>query len=298
MHKGWRPLQRLHQIGRQRVLQQRGHGAMGFQIAGAHGFPIARIADDDVGEALLQILEIGGETEDRHHFGCHRDVEAVLAREAVGDTAQRRHDLAQRAVVHVQHPPPGDAALIDIQRISPIDVIVDQGGEQIVRRGDGVEIAGEMQVDVFHRHDLGVAAARRAALHAEGRPERRLAQTQHRLLADMVERVRQADRRRRLAFARRSGRDRRDQNQLAVGTVLQGFDEVHRQLGFVMAIGVEILRIDAEALARDFHDRNDFRGLRNLDIGFGGLVLRSRHEKNPLDEGFSRGACRQRDWRF
>ena len=39
--------------------------------------------------------------------------------------------------------------------------------EQIVRRADGVEVAGEVQVDVLHRHDLGVAAAGGAALHAE-----------------------------------------------------------------------------------------------------------------------------------
>ena len=44
--------------------------------------------------------------------------------------------------------------------------------EQVVRRGDGVEVAGEVQVDLVHRHDLGVAAARRAALHAEHRAQR------------------------------------------------------------------------------------------------------------------------------
>jgi hypothetical protein len=42
--------------------------------------------------------------------------------------------------------------------------------------GDGVKIAGEMQVDLGHRHDLRIAAARRAALHAETGAERGLAQ--------------------------------------------------------------------------------------------------------------------------
>ena len=75
--------------------------------------------------------------------------------------------------------------------------------EQVVGERDGVEVAGEMEVDVLHRHDLRVAAAGRAALHAEHRPERRLAQADHRLLADLVERVAEADRGRGLALARR-----------------------------------------------------------------------------------------------
>jgi formate--tetrahydrofolate ligase len=44
-----------------------------------------------------------------------------------------------------------------------------------------------VQVDVFHRHDLGLAATGRAALHAEAGAERGLAQAHHRPLADPVE---------------------------------------------------------------------------------------------------------------
>ena len=39
--------------------------------------------------------------------------------------------------------------------------------EQIVGDTNGVEVAGEVEVDVLHGHDLGVAAAGRAALDAE-----------------------------------------------------------------------------------------------------------------------------------
>ena len=84
-----------------------------------------------------------------------------------------------------------------------VDVVVDQRGEQVVRERDRGEVAGEVEVDVLHRHHLRVAAAGRAALHAEHRAERRLAQADDRLLADAVERIAQADRRGRLAFARR-----------------------------------------------------------------------------------------------
>jgi len=84
-------------------------------------------------------------------------------------------DRAQRAIVHVEDAPPGHPARIDAERVAPIDVIVEERREQIVRRGDGVEIPGEVQVDVLHRHDLGIAAAGGAAFEPERGTERGLA---------------------------------------------------------------------------------------------------------------------------
>ena len=101
-------------------------GAVRLEVAGAHRLAVARIADDDVAEPLLQVVDVAGEAEDRHHLGGDGDVEAVLAREAVGDAAERGDDLAQRAVVHVDDAAPGDAAAVDAERIAPIDVVVDQ----------------------------------------------------------------------------------------------------------------------------------------------------------------------------
>src|SRR3546814_14745532 len=106
------------------------------------------------------------------------------------------------------------------------DVVVDQGRQQVVRRGDGVEVAGEVEVDVLHRHHLGVAAAGGAALHAEAGPERGLAQAHHRLLADPVEAVAEADGGRRLALAGRRRRDRRHQDELAVLVLLDRLEIV------------------------------------------------------------------------
>ena len=191
--EGRRAFERLHEIRRQRVLEQHGHRASGLQIFGRDRLFVRSIGDDDFAEPLLQILEIAGEAEDRHHFGGDRDVEAVLARIAVGDAAERDDDLAQRAVVHVDDAAQRDAARVDRRLIAPIDVIVDHRREQIVRGGDGVEIAGEMQVDRLHRHDLGIAAAGGAALHAEAGAERGLTQGDDALLADMAQRIGEAD---------------------------------------------------------------------------------------------------------
>ena len=79
-----------------------------------------------------------------------------------------------------------------------------------------MEIAGKMQVDVFHRHNLRITAAGRPALDAEAGTERRLADEDDRFLADPIQPVAEADGRRRLAFARRRRIDRRDKDQLAV----------------------------------------------------------------------------------
>ena len=258
---------RLHEIGRDRVLEQRGHGARRLHFRGAHALFVAGLADDDVAEPPLQIGEVRSEAEDRHHFRSDGDVESVLAGEAVRDAAERRDDRAQRAVVHVDDAPPCNAARVDLGLAAPIDVIVDQRREQIVRRADGVEVAGEVEVDVLHRHDLRIAAAGGAALNAETGTERGLAQTAQRLFADVIEAVREADGRRRLAFAGGRGRDRRDEDQLAVGLAVERGDVVEGDLALVVAVGLHMFGRDAELVARDVDNRPHLGGLRNLDVG-------------------------------
>src|SRR4029079_2172085 len=142
-------------------------------------------------EPLFEVLEVGRQTQDRHHLGGDRDVEAGLARIAVGDPAQRADDSPQRPVVHAHDPAPGDASGIDAELVAPVDVVVDQCGKQIVGGGDGVEVAGEVQVHVLHRHDLRIATAGRPTLDAEIRPERGLADAYHRAFADAVQAVAQ-----------------------------------------------------------------------------------------------------------
>ena len=162
-----RAFERLHKVGRNCLLEQRGHRAVRLQIACTYRFAIAGIGDDDVAETLFQVIDILRQAENRHDFGGNRDVKPGFARIAIGNAAERADDLTQRAVVHVQHTTPGDAAGVDPESIAPINVVVDQCGEQIVRGSDGVKVAGKMQIDVFHRHDLRIAATGRTALHAE-----------------------------------------------------------------------------------------------------------------------------------
>ncbi|GJE30649.1 hypothetical protein LDDCCGHA_0818 [Methylobacterium oxalidis] len=265
MDEGRVALQGLHEVGLQRVLEEHGHRARGLHVLEGDELAVAGLGDDDAAEALLEILEVLGEAEHRHHLGGHRDVEAVLAREAVGDAAERLVDGAQRPVVHVDHAAPEDAPHVDVELVRPVDVVVDQRGGQRVRRGDGVEVAGEVQVDLLHRHDLRLAAARSTPLHAEAGAERGLAQADHGLLADAVQRVAEADRRRRLAFAGRRRADRGHEDELALGPALQARDVAVVDLGDVLAVIVERVLRDAELLG-DLGDRLQGRRAGDLDV--------------------------------
>ncbi len=52
MDEGGRAFQRLHQIRRQRILEQRRHRALRLEVAGAHRLAVAGIADNDFATAV------------------------------------------------------------------------------------------------------------------------------------------------------------------------------------------------------------------------------------------------------
>ncbi len=129
-----------------------------------------------------------------------------------------------------------------------------------------MKVAGEMQIDVVHRHDLGEAAARRAALHAEAGAERRLAQADDRLAADAVERVAEADRRRRLAFARRRRADRGHEDELAVLALGRRLaQKIRLDLGDPLAVRLQGVPGDAER-APDLRNGLQPRGASDFDV--------------------------------
>ena len=119
--------------------------------------------------------------------------------------AEPDHGVAELAVVDVEGARPGDRLSGSIPSGLPwIDRRVERGRQQVVRRGDGVEVAVEVEVDLLHRHDLRVAAARAAALDAEDRAHARLAKREHDPLADRAEALGERDGGRGLALARPS----------------------------------------------------------------------------------------------
>ena len=213
---GGRVFEGLDEVGLQRVLQKRGHCARGFQIVRRDGFPFKRVPHDDAPEARFEVGKRGRKAQNRHDLACDGNVVAVLSRHAVLAAAQPVLDVAELTVVHIHAAFPRDAVFVDAEVVALKNVVVEHGGEQIVRRADGVEIARKVQVDILHGNDLRVAAACRAALHAEHGTERRFAERDDDVFADAAHSVRKTDGRGRLALACGRGRDRRHEHEFAV----------------------------------------------------------------------------------
>ena len=218
-------------------------------------------------EPLAQVLEVSRDRHDRHHLGSRGDVEAGLARVAVGPAAEPDRDVAQRAVVHVDRAAPGNPQRVDLVRVAVQDRRVDHRREQVVGGADRVDVAGEVEVQVLHRHDLVEAAAGGAALDPEHRAERGLAQARDRVLADHAEPLGEPDERRRLALAGLRRRHPRDADQLAVGSVLEALEHRQRDLRLVAPVWLDLVGFESRALG-DALDRDELRLLSDLEAGF------------------------------
>jgi hypothetical protein len=227
VHQARLAFERLDEVRLQRILQQDGHRSGGPQVLSRDRLPaVVRVRHGDRAEAPAQVVQVARHRQDRHHLRRCRDVEARLARIAVRAAAQPEGNLTQCAVVHVERPLPAHPERVDLVRVLMQDRGVEQGGEQVVRRADRVDVAGEVEVQVLHRHDLREPAAGGSALDAEDRPERRLAQAQQRVLADVAQPLRQTDGGRRLPLARLRRRHARDAHDLRVRLVRHAVDHV------------------------------------------------------------------------
>ena len=106
--------------------------------------------------------------------------------------------------------------------VAVVEVRVEQGRAEVVGGGDGVHVAGEVEVEQLHRHHLAVAAAGGAALDAERRAHRRLSDRDGGGRADVLERLSETDGGGGLALTQRGGGDRRHDDVL--GTQRPGED--------------------------------------------------------------------------
>ena len=267
MDDGGVVLQRLHKVRVEGVLQQGGHSTGGTDLARRDGLAVVGVGTDDLCQPLFQIRDAGGEAEDGHDLAGNGDVKAVLAGGAVDLAAEAVHDEAELAVVHVHAALPRDAAGVDVQGVALLDAVVDHSCQQVVGRADGVEVAGEVEVDVLHGHHLRVAAAGCAALDAEHGAEGGFAEAEHGLFAQSIHGVGQTHAGGGLALARRGGADSRHKDHLALlGRLV---DQAVVDLGLVAAIGDHVLVGNAEGCG-DLGNGLHFRFLCDLDIRFHG----------------------------
>ena len=160
---------------------------------------------------------------------------------------------------------------VEAERVALVEVVVDHRGEQVVRGRDGVEVAGQVEVQQLHRDDLAVPAASGPALDPERRSHRRLADRHRGPLADVPERLAQAHGRRGLALAERGGRDGGDDDVAGPGSVGELLDRLEPDLRDRVPVRLEEVRTDAH-LVGDVRQRLERGGLGDLEI------RRERHD--------------------
>ena len=115
----------------------------------------------------------------------------VLPGHALHPAAQAVYNVAQLAVVHVHAALPGDLLHVNAQGIALLDVVVQHRGQQIIGCANGVEVPGEVEVDVLHRHHLGIAARSGPPFRPKTGPREGSA-GHHGFLADLSQAVGQA----------------------------------------------------------------------------------------------------------
>ncbi len=150
-----------------------------------------------------------------------------------------------------------------------MNMIVEHGGEKVVRRAYRVEIACEVQIDVLHRYDLRVTPARRAAFNAEHRPERRLAESGDNVFAYPFKSVGKPYRGGCFTLSRGRGRDCRHENEFTFPFFVFKIRKVYFRL--VFSVIFHAILVDSE-FRGDFGDFFHFTFARDFYVGFHFLI--------------------------
>ena len=153
-------------------------------------------------------------------------------------------------------------------------MVVQHGGAEVVGRADGVEIPGEVEVDVLHGHHLGIASPGRAALHAEDGAQGGLPQGHQGVFPQAAEGVGQAHGGGGFALPGGGGVDGGDENQLSVAPLALP-EEAGVHLGLVVSIELQIPGVHPGG-GGNLRDGTHLTGLGDFDIGrnvHGGALL-------------------------
>ena len=239
VHQGRGVLQGLDQVGLDGVLEQGSHRTFSLEIPAVDRISGIGIGHQNIAQTLLEVGQVRSQAEDRHHLTGYGDLEAIFSGGAVCLAAQTDDGVAQGTVVHIQAALEENTAGVDAQYIALLDMVVDEGAEQVVGGGDGMHIAGEVEVDVLHGDNLGIAAAGSTALDAEYRAERGLTQGDDSLLADAGHRLTQTYGGGSFALTGGSGVDGGNQDQFAVFPVSQTLVDAFGKLGLIASLGLQ-----------------------------------------------------------
>ena len=268
------------------VAHPRGHRAGNLEVLAGHGLAGTGVRYNDLADALAQILQIARDGQNCHQLGTNRDAELGLHQEAVQTSAEADDDVAQGLCAEVDNPAHLDALGVDVQTLQallrqPLVVVValmlhtriegDHG--KVVGVHDVVNIAGQTQGELGHRHQQRVAAASRSALDVHGRSAGGLTQRAAGILADVAQTFDQAQRNGGFALAEGSGRDRGNFDEFAVRLVLQAIHDLNKVELRGLAIGDDFVGQQTQLLTEVLNGRQVLLGLfRNLPILVDGRI--------------------------
>ena len=147
-----------------------------------------------------------------------------------------------------------------------VEVVVEQCSDKVVCRGDCVEVACEVEVDILRRQYLCITATCSTTLHTEARAERRLAQGDDSLLANVVKTHTEADAHCGLSYTCLCCGDSRNEDEVALCHALL-VDELVRNLCDILTI-VKYIIIGQTDAGCYFADILELRLASNFDIRF------------------------------
>ena len=120
--------------------------------------------------------------------------------------------MAQSTIIHIEYALPRDATHIDIECVAVVDMIIEQCGKQVVCDTNRMQVAIEVQVDVFHWNHLRVTTTSCPTFHSKDGTQRRFAQTNDSVLTNLLKCITEANSGCRFALTSRCWTNRRHQN--------------------------------------------------------------------------------------
>jgi len=241
VNNGGIALQGLYQVGFDGIFQQDRHGPFRFEIFRINRLTFPGVTYIDIATTLLEVFKIIAQTKDSHDLRGRSNVESGFPRHPSGLSAQGSNDIAQPAVVHVHAAFPEDRSRVDPEVSGlGLNVIVDQGSQQVVGLFDRIEVPRKMQVDVRHGNDLAPASPGGSPLDPENGSQAGFPDHSHGLLADMVQPVSQPYGYSCFPFSGRGRGDGCHQYQVAIPYLFR-LDQGEWKLGFVGSVIFEVV---------------------------------------------------------
>ena len=213
-------LECLYKIWFNSIHQQDRYRSGYTKIAHGEWLVVERYTENHVLNTPTEISLTVSKTQCGHDFAGRSNIKARLCRQAVGCVSKTSDDITQAAVVDIQDTFPQNLFQCKSLAAMLVDIVVQQSCYHVVRTRDGMEVTGEVEIDLLHRDHLGITAAGSPTLHAETRSETRLAQGEYRAFSNAVECHGESDADGRFTDSGTCGGNRTDEDETVAGNTI------------------------------------------------------------------------------